>query len=86
VLIAATAWGCYALFRVNYTLFSLLITAYVALLFSFGGLPEPVVAALSRLATTIGGSIALAAHFLYVARPRAAAPPRKSGLRLTVSK
>jgi Fusaric acid resistance protein-like len=69
VLIAATAWGCYALFRVNYALFSLFITAYIALLFAFGGLPEPAVALYRVIATTIGGGIALAAHFLYVARP-----------------
>ena len=63
------AWGCYALFRVNYALFSLLITGYVALLFAFGGLPESVVVLHRVIATAIGGSVALAAHFLYVARP-----------------
>lgn len=76
LLIAATAWGCYALFRVNYALFSLFITTYIALLFAFGGLPEPAVALYRVIATTIGGGIALAAHFLYVARPRAAGPPQ----------
>jgi hypothetical protein len=54
--------------------FSLLPTS--ALLFAFGGLPEPVVALYRIIATTIGGCIALAAHFLYVARPRVAAAPR----------
>lgn len=76
VLIAATAWGCYALFRVNYALFALCITAYIALLFAFGGMPEPAVALYRVIATTIGGVVALAAHFLYVARPRAAARPQ----------
>ena len=68
-LIAAMAWGCYALLRVNYALFSMLITGYIALLFAFGGLPEPLVALDRVIATAIGGSVALAAHFLYVARP-----------------
>ncbi len=76
VLIAGTAWGCYALFRVNYALFSLFITTYIALLFAFGGLPEPAVALYRVIATTIGGVVALIAHFLYVARPRAAARPQ----------
>jgi uncharacterized membrane protein YccC len=56
-----------ALLRVNYALFSTLITGYIALLFAFGGLPEPVVALHRVIATAIGGSVALAAHFLYVA-------------------
>jgi hypothetical protein len=38
-LIAVMAWGCYASLRVNYVLFSMLITGYIALLFAFGGLP-----------------------------------------------
>jgi hypothetical protein len=81
-LIAVMAWGCYALLRVNYALFSMLITGYVALLFAFGGLPEPAVALHRVIATAIGGSVALAAHFLYVARPPRhgtavnASPPR----------
>jgi hypothetical protein len=75
VLIGAMAWGCYALLRVNYALFSMFITGYIALLFAFGGLPEPAAAWHRVIATAIGGSVALAAHFLYVARPprRAAA-------------
>jgi hypothetical protein len=68
-LIAVMAWGCYALFRVNYALFSLSITGYIVLLFAFGGLPEAAVALHRVIATAIGGSVALAAHFLYVARP-----------------
>jgi hypothetical protein len=67
--IAVMAWGCYALLRVNYALFSMFTTGYIALLFAFGGLPEPVAALHRVIATAIGGSVALAAHFLYVARP-----------------
>ena len=82
-LIAVMAWGCYASLRVNYALFSMLITGYIALLFAFGGLPEPAVALHRVIATAIGGGVALAAHFLYVARPprrdaAISAPPRCS--------
>jgi uncharacterized membrane protein YccC len=67
-VIAVMAWGCYAFLRVNYA-FSMLVTGYIALLFAFGGLPEPPVALHRVIATAIGGTIALASHFLYVARP-----------------
>ncbi|HTZ02224.1 MAG TPA: hypothetical protein VMC05_07810, partial [Xanthobacteraceae bacterium] len=43
------------------------VTAYIALLFAFGGLPEPVVALYCVIGTTVCGSIARAAHF-YVGR------------------
>jgi uncharacterized membrane protein YccC len=66
-LIAVMAWGCHASLRVNYALFSMLITGYIALLFAFGGMPEPAVALHRVIATAIGGGVALAAHFLYVA-------------------
>jgi uncharacterized membrane protein YccC len=77
-LIAVMAWGCYASLRVNYVLFSMLITGYIALLFAFGVLPEPAVALHRVSATAIGGGVALAAHFLYVARPARRAPPPRS--------
>jgi hypothetical protein len=82
-LIAVMAWGCYALLRVNYALFSMLVTGYIALLFGFVGVPEPAVALDRVIATAIGGGVALAAHFLSVARPprhgaAISAPPRRS--------
>jgi hypothetical protein len=46
-----------------------LITGYIALLFAFGGLPAPAVALHRVIDTAIGGAVALAAHFLYVACP-----------------
>jgi hypothetical protein len=36
-LIAVMAWGCHASLRVNYALFSMLVTGYIALLFAFWG-------------------------------------------------
>jgi hypothetical protein len=81
---AVMAWGCYALLRVNYALFSMLITGYIALLFAFGGLPEPLVALDRIIATAIGGSVALAAHFLYIARP--SAPRGQKGAAVSILK
>ena len=57
---------------------AVLITGYIAPLFAFGGLPEPAVALPRVSATAIGGGVALAAHFLYVARPARRAPPPRS--------
>jgi uncharacterized membrane protein YccC len=62
-LIAVMAWGCPASLRVNYALFSMLVTGYIALLFAFGGMPEPAVALHRVIAAAIGGGVALAAHF-----------------------
>ena len=52
-VIGVTAWGCYACLRVNYALFNMLVTGYIALLFAFGGLPEPTVALQRVIATAI---------------------------------
>lgn len=56
------AWVCYTSLRVNYGLFSFGVTAYVALLFAFAGLPKPIVALHRVIATATGGIIALAAQ------------------------
>jgi hypothetical protein len=57
----------------------MLITGYIALLFAFGGLPEPLVALDRVIATAIGGSVALAAHFFYIAgSPRRGSERRRS--------
>lgn len=58
----AMAWVCYTSLRVNYGLFSFGVTAYVALLFAFAGLPKPIVALHRVIATATGGIIALAAQ------------------------
>ena len=63
-LIATLAWCCYAMQWVNYGLFSLFITAYVAFLFDFANLPEPEVALHRVVATAIAGGLALVASRL----------------------
>jgi hypothetical protein len=62
LLLLLAVWGCFTLQRVNYALFATCITAYVVLLLSALGLPEPIVAWHRVLATLAGAAIALAAH------------------------
>ena len=60
-LIVLFAWLCYSVVNVNYGAFSICITAYIAFLLAFAGLPEGEVA-LHRVAnTTLGGTLALVA-------------------------
>lgn len=74
---AAFAWGCYALLRVNYAIFTFCITGYVALLFALAGLPEQEVALYRVVATALGGAIALLASRVLVEGGQAARDPRK---------
>jgi hypothetical protein len=60
-LAALVAWAAYSVQWVNYGTFSACVTAYVAFLFAFEGLPEPVVVRHRIIATLIGGAIALLA-------------------------
>ena len=61
-LICMTAWGCFGLQRVNDMALSFCVTAYMASLSAYDGLPEPVVALHRMLATALGGGIALLVH------------------------
>jgi uncharacterized membrane protein YccC len=66
VLLLLAVWGCFTLQRVNYALFAMCVTAYVVLLLSALGLPEPIVAWHRMLATLAGAAIALAAQLISV--------------------
>jgi hypothetical protein len=71
-LVVLFAWLCYSVVNVNYGVFSVCVTAYIAFLLSFAGLPEKEVA-LHRIAnTTLGGMIALAATITTLAPRRRA--------------
>ena len=59
LLIAATAYLCFALQAVNYALFSLVLTMYTVFLFGFGGFSERTAADLRFLNTAVGGLLAL---------------------------
>jgi hypothetical protein len=58
-LLLSAIWACLTFMRVNYALFAAWITAYVVLLFSTLGLPEPTIAFHRVLATLAGAAIAL---------------------------
>jgi hypothetical protein len=77
LLSAAFAWGCYALLRVNYAIFTFCITGYVAVLFALAGLPEQEIALYRIVATALGGGIALIASRLFVEEGQLARDPRK---------
>ena len=59
ILIVIFSWLCYSTVTVGYGVLSASVTAYIALLFALGGLPETDVA-LHRVANTcLGGALAL---------------------------
>lgn len=64
VLIALTAFACYALQAVNYALFSAFLTVYIVFLFAFGGFSERSAADLRLINTALGGILALAVDFI----------------------
>ena len=62
-LVVLFAWLCYSVVNVNYGMFSVCVTAYIAFLLSFAGLPESEVAFHRIANTALGGAIALFAAF-----------------------
>jgi uncharacterized membrane protein YccC len=64
------AWLCFSLFKANYALYSVAITAYIVFMLSFVGLPESSVL-FNRLAATLaGGTFALVVYALWPKEPR----------------
>ena len=64
-LIVVFTWLCYALIRVNYTLYAACITSYVVFLFAFIGLPEREVVAHRLANTALGGACAMVSYLHY---------------------
>lgn len=64
LLIAATAWTCFALQAVNYAVFSTFLTMYTVSLFAFGGFSERHAAGLRLANTALGGLLALAVDYI----------------------
>ena len=62
LMLLGAIWACFALQRVHYAFFATFITAYVVLLLSTTGLPEPDVALHRVVATLLGAGVTLAAH------------------------
>lgn len=70
VLVLLSALFCYVFLNVNYGLYAVAITAYVAFLLALAGLPELVVVRARVLNTALGGACAFLGHFVLSA-PRA---------------
>jgi len=77
IFIVFFAWLCYSTVLVSYGTLSASVTAYIACLLAFGGLPETAVA-LHRIANTcLGGGIALFASSIAAWPTRASVAPGK---------
>lgn len=65
ILLLLSVWGCYNLFRVNYALFSVCLTAYVVLVLRLSGIAE-LTAAAARITYTIeGGALAILVYAIW---------------------
>jgi hypothetical protein len=58
-------WGCYALFRMNYTIFAICITGYVVFILMLSGVGEMTAASARSLYTVGGGLLALTAYAVW---------------------
>jgi uncharacterized membrane protein YccC len=77
IMLLVAVWGCFALQRVNYGVFSVCITTYVVLLLSAIGLPEPDVALHRIEATLLGAALALAVHVSAIRWRRIESEPKE---------
>ena len=55
----SSSWGCYALFRINYALFTVCLTGYVVFILMLSGVAEMTAASLRAMYTIEGGALAL---------------------------
>ena len=64
-LVLACIWSGYAVFRINYVVFSICITGYVVFLLGLAGVSQSVVVTYRILDTALGGAAALIAYALW---------------------
>jgi uncharacterized membrane protein YccC len=65
VLVLAFVWGCYALVRMNYAIFTVCLTGYIVFVLMLGGVAEMTAAATRALYTIAGGALALCVYALW---------------------
>jgi hypothetical protein len=65
VMVLGFVWGCYALFRMNYTLFAICVTGYVVFILMLSGVGEMTAASTRSLYTIGGGALALCAYAIW---------------------
>jgi hypothetical protein len=64
-LLLVSVWGCYAMFRVNYAVFTVCLTAYVVFVLRLSGIAE-LTAAGARIAYTVeGGVLAILVYLVW---------------------
>ena len=76
-LVVVSVWGCYAVFRVNYAVFTVLVTGYVVFILMLSGVAEMAAATSRTIDTLAGGLLALA---IYAVWPTWAATTVRSSL------
>jgi uncharacterized membrane protein YccC len=65
LLLLAFVWGCYATFRMNYTLFTISVTGYVVFILMLSGVGEITAVTLRAVDTVAGGCLALIVYALW---------------------
>lgn len=80
VLVVVLAWGAAAVFRANYALFAVCITALIVFLLAFAGLPEVTAVADRTIDTVVGGALALLAYAVWPTWESAQVPERLAAL------
>jgi hypothetical protein len=64
-LVLAFVWSCYAVFRVNYALFTVCVTGYVVFILMLSGVGEMTAATTRAIDTIAGGALALAIYAIW---------------------
>jgi uncharacterized membrane protein YccC len=65
MLVLVFVWGCYALVRINYAVFTVSVTGYVIFILMLSGVGEMTAASSRALYTVAGGVLALGAYALW---------------------
>ena len=85
LLVLVFGWGCYALFRMNYALFTISLTGYVVFILMLSGVAEMTAAMARATYTLAGGLLALVIYAVWptwaasTARPELGVGPRRAG-------
>src|SRR4029077_8372396 len=64
-IVLACVWACYAVFRMNYALFTVCLTGYIVFILMMGGVAEMPAATTRALYTIEGGALALALYAIW---------------------
>jgi uncharacterized membrane protein YccC len=65
LLVLVFVWGCYALFRINYAVFTVCLTGYVVFILMLSGVAEMTAASLRAVYTIEGGALALIVYAVW---------------------